>query len=325
VSTATVVPETWQLHSDDARKTIERTGRKQLLSDSVRRLRAADGFSHARSLAFMTALVLVQGLIAVVGLASAMGTTRLAGVVVDTVHSVVPGPAGDVLTTAVKQAQQNGFAHRYLALVVGLIGTLVSATTAMGQMERALNRIYGVEQDRPAMHKYARALGLAVSAGTLTVVSFIVLANGRAIGQTLDNDTLSTVWNLCRWPVATVMITAAVTMLFKYSPRRRQPALSWLAYGASISVFGWLLVTVALSAFFRLSSSFGDTYGPLAGVVGLLVWGYLSAVAVLLGAAVAAQLEAVRAGCPFPIDEEKVVESAPSARDNAVPAAAGSR
>ena len=66
--------ETWELTGDDARKTLLDTGRWQLLKDSFVRLRLADGFSHARSLAFVTSLVLVQGLIALVGLASAFGS-----------------------------------------------------------------------------------------------------------------------------------------------------------------------------------------------------------------------------------------------------------
>jgi uncharacterized BrkB/YihY/UPF0761 family membrane protein len=70
-------------------------------------------------------------------------------------------------------------------------------------------------------------------------------------------------------------------------------------------------VTVLLGLFFRLSSSFGDTYGPLAGIVALLLWALLSSVAVLFGAAVAAQLEAVRAGASAPQDQGKVDQSEP--------------
>ena len=73
MSTAAKVPETWELTGDDARKTLVDTGRLQLLKDSFVRLRAADGFSHSRSLAFVTSLVLVQGLIALVGFAAAFG------------------------------------------------------------------------------------------------------------------------------------------------------------------------------------------------------------------------------------------------------------
>ena len=313
MSTATLVPETYELSGDDARATLHRVGPRTLLADSFQRLRVADGFSHARSLAFMTSLVLVQGVIAVVGLASAFGGTGVSEVIVNAVQGTVPGPAGQVLTEAVKQAQGAGLSRRYLALVLGTIGTLVSATTAMGQLERALNRIYGIEQDRPTVRKYGFAFLLAVSAGTLTAAAFVAMAHGRAVGDELDNHALTTIWGWGRWPLAVVLIAAAVTVLFRYCPRRRQPTVSWLAYGATLSVLGWLVVTLGLSALFRWSSSFGDTYGPLAGLVGLLLWALLSAVAILFGASAAAQLEAVRAGEAEPQDPEKVAESEPEA------------
>jgi len=90
-------------------------------------------------------------------------------------------------------------------------------------------------------------------------------------------------------------------------------------------VGGWVLVTLALSALFHWSSSFGDTYGPLAGLVGLMLWALLSAIAILFGAAVAAQLEAVRAGAREPQDEEKVAESEPDAEDAPLAQPVGAR
>jgi YihY family inner membrane protein len=315
VSTAALVPETWQLDGDDARATLLHTGRGRLLADSFRRLRVADGFSHARSLAFMTSLVLVQGLIAVVGLASAAGGTGISEVIVNAIQGAVPGPAGQVLTAAVQQAENAGFSQRYVALIVGLVGTLVTGTTAMGQIERALNRIYGIEQDRPTAQKYGFAFLLALSAGSLAAAAFAVMAWGRGVGDSIDNHVLSTLWGWGRWPIGLVLITGAVTVLFRWCPRRRQPSMSWLAYGATLSVLGWVVVTLGLAGLFSWSSSFGDTYGPLAGVVGLLLWSLLSAVAILFGAAAAAQLEAVRAGVRAPQDQEKVAESEPDAED----------
>jgi uncharacterized BrkB/YihY/UPF0761 family membrane protein len=97
-----------------------------------------------------------------------------------------------------------------------------------------------------------------------------------------------------------------------------------MAYGATVSVVGWVIVTVALALFFSVSTSFGETYGPLAGMVALLLWAFLSAVAIFFGAAVAAQLEAVRAsnGPAEPQDAEKVAESEPDARPVSAAAAA---
>ena len=80
--------------------------------------------------------------------------------------------------------------------------------------------------------------------------------------------------------------------------------------------------TVALGRFFRFSHSFGETYGPLAGMVALMMWAVLSSTVLIYGAAVAAQLEAVRSGEPEPQDQEKVDDSDPLDEKAPVPLAA---
>jgi YihY family inner membrane protein len=298
VSTATRVPETWELTGDDARRTLLATGRIRLVADAFIRFRYADGFSHGRSLAFAIALVLVQGLIALVGFAAAFGDLEVSRTIVDTIQNAMPGLAGELLTDAVKQAQEVGARHRYLPLSLGLIGTAITATTALGQVERALNRIYGIERDRPFLEKYGRAFLLAVSVGFLFSVAFVLLAFGRDIGS--DGGAIHTVWMIVRWPVGLVIAAMALAGLLQYAPRRRQPNLSWLAFGSVIGVLCWTVVTLVFGAIFNASSSFGDTYGSLAGIVALQLWSFFSAVAILFGAAVAAQLEAVRAGVSEP-------------------------
>jgi YihY family inner membrane protein len=311
VSTANFVPETWELSGDDARKTLRDTGRKKLVRDAFMRLRVADGFSHARSMAYVTSLVLLQGIIALVGLASALGRGGLSNVIVRTLEAAAPGPAGKLLTEAVQQAHRNGTSHRYLGLLIGLVGALVTGSTLMGQLERGLNRMYGVEQDRPSLQKYSLALLLTVTTGLLATGAFALMAFGRTIGNSIDNHALETLWGIVRWPIALALIGAAITVLFQRSPRRRQPTLSWLAFGATVSVVLWTVSTVALGAFFSASKSFGETYGPLAGVIALFLWSLFSSIALLFGGAVAAQLEAVRAGASTPQDPKKVEQSDP--------------
>lgn len=302
MSTATRVPETWELTGDDARKTLLETGRMRLVADAVVRLRYADGFSHARSLAFMMALVLVQGLIALVGFAAAFGNLELSRVIVDTIENAMPGLAGELLTDAVQQAREVGTRNRYLPLVLGLVGTIVTATTALGQVERGVNRIYGVERDRLSIEKYGRAFLLAVSVGFLFSVAFVLLAFGRDIGG--DDGVVHTVWVLVRWPVGLLIAAFALAGLLQYAPRRRQPSVSWLAFGSGVGVLCWAAVTLGFGVVFSASSSFGDTYGPLAGIVALQLWSLFSAVSIFFGAAVAAQLEAVRAGRSTPAEPD---------------------
>jgi YihY family inner membrane protein len=300
MSSANPIPETVGLTGSDAKQTLEDTGRRRLLLDAFDRLRASDGFSHARSMAFVTSLILVQGVIALVGLASVVGSGRVSHAIVGMLHDVFPGPAGVVLTDAVEQAHEAGAQHRSLALTLGLIGALITGTTLLGQIERAMNRLYGVEEDRPTLRKYGRAFVLTISAGLLTVIAFLMMFLGRSASSLFDDAAAQDVWNIVRWPVAFAMLTGATMCVFRWSPRRRQPEWSWLALGALLSVILVLLVTMALSAFFLISSTFGQTYGPLAGFVALMLWTLVTSIALLYGAAIAAQLEAVRAGVPSP-------------------------
>ena len=121
-------------------------GRRQLARDAYMRLRKADGFSHARSLAFMLTLVLLEGIIGLVGLASVLGQRRFGRIVASIVEDAVPGPAGEVLTQTVRQAESAAASGQWIGLVFGLVGAIVTGTTFMGQTERALNRLYGIER-----------------------------------------------------------------------------------------------------------------------------------------------------------------------------------
>jgi YihY family inner membrane protein len=295
MSSASRVRETWDLTGDDARQTLAGTGRIQLLRDAFVRLRAADGFSHARSLAFATSLVFVQGLITLVGLAVEFGQADFSRTVLSAIESAVPGPAGHLLARTFAQAQKVGLEHRFLPLVVGLCGTLVTATTATAQLTRGINRLYGIEEDGPSFQRYVRALSLAVVVLLVCIGSVAVLTMGRDLSGDLSGVT-RLAWHVIRWPVVLALAAVAFGGILRWAPRRRQPHWSWLVFGGAIGVAGWTIVTVTFSVVFRVSTSFGDVYGPLAGVVALQIWTFSSAVAVLFGAAITAQLEVVRSG-----------------------------
>ena len=265
MSTATAVPVTHgELEGDEALETLRDFGRVRLLRDSFVRFRAADGFSHSRALAFQFTLTLLPALIALVGLAAALE-------------------------------------HGEVALSAGGLTALASGATAMAQFERGANRIYGTERDRPLLRKYLVGLGLASSAGVAAVLALTVLVGGSAIRRAAGwEQGFDTAWAIGRWPLGIALAVLAVSLLFEVSPRRRQPEPSWLAFGAAVSVVLWLALVGALKLYVEVTGTFGATYGPVAGTIGVLLWAFASALALLLGLAFAAQLEAVRAGVDVP-------------------------
>ena len=303
MTTAAAVPRTHgELEGDEAIETLRRTGRRRLVLDSITRFRAADGFSHSRALAFQITLTLLPALIAVVGLAEALGQETFRRVVQQTIDALAPGAAGEILTEALRQgtssaAQESG----ETALIAGFAAAVVAGTTAMAQVERGANRLYGVERDRPFARKYATALFLALSAGVLGLLSIVLLVGGSTIRDAVNgSDAFDQAWTIARWPLGLAFVVASVSLLFEYSPRRRQPEASWLAFGAGTAAVLWLAFMGLLALYIDATDSFGATYGPLAGTIGVLLWSFLTSLALFLGLAFAAQLEAVRAGVPAP-------------------------
>jgi YihY family inner membrane protein len=303
MSTATSVPETYELEGDDALRTLRRTGWAQLAKDSFRRFRAADGFSHARALAYQVTLTLLPAVIAAVGLATAVRASRFRQIIVQTVDRMAPGPAGQLITEAVEQGAKSATRGGVAALVIGALAALASASLAMGQIERGANRIYGVERDRPTTQKYRNGFRLACSAGVLVVLAFVLIVAGSDVAKATGlSGVVRGLWTVLRWPLSIGFAVAAFAVLFREAPRRRQPSWSWLAVGSGLSVLLWLLFTGLLALYLDASSgTFGQTYGPLTGMIAVLVWAFLTALALFLGVAFAAQLEAVRAGVPQPV------------------------
>ncbi len=309
MSTAATVPVTrdLDLEGEDAIETLRNVGLAKLLQRSFVRFRYADGFSHSRALGFQFILTLLPAVIAVVGFARVLDQQTFTTVLTETAEDIAPGPAGQILTQAFKQGSEANAGDA--ALVLGLLAAIVAAAGAMGQIERGSNRIYGVERDRPTVRKYLVATGLGLTAGAATVAAFVLVVFGSAIGDSLGSakdwtDVAQTAWSIGRWPLGAALVASAVAVLFMVSPHRHQPQFSWLVLGSSVAVGLWFTFTGLLAVYIGASDGFGQTYGPLAGFIGLMLWAFLSAIALFLGLAVAAQLEAEHAGESDPIRDD---------------------
>ncbi|MEU8071409.1 MULTISPECIES: YihY/virulence factor BrkB family protein [unclassified Micromonospora] len=309
MSSTKLVPETRlmaeeQLSADDAWHTLRRHGGWCLLRDAFVRFRYGDGFSHSRALGFQLCLAVVPFLIALTGLITDLGADEGGKVVADTVLAITPGQSEAVVQDLLTDSERTEDAGE-LALTLGLLTGLVALTTTMAQIERGANRIYGVERDRPALAKYLRASILAVLAGVPALAGFLILVGGRAVGESVRRhyewgDVAMAGWNVIRWPLSLGLTVLAVAMLFRHAPRRRQPGLSWLFFGASIAIALWWLASLLLAAYVKYSGGFGQTYGALTGMMALLLWANLTGIALFGGLAFAAQLEAMRIGVEQP-------------------------
>lgn len=302
VSAVAPVPETAamrgeELGAEDAWRTARRAGR-EVWTAALRRFRRGDGTSHARALGLQLALAFMPLVIALVGLSGELVTERAGEVLRRTLIGLSPGESGRLLAELLDRPLARGEDGSDVALWLGLVVALVALTSAMGQVERGANRVYGVGRDRPLLAKYRRASLLAVSAGLPAMAGFGLLIATAHLGDAVervygvDDDVVVAV----AVPAGVVLLLTALTAMLRYAPYRRQPGWSWLALGTGVALVASLAFTGLLAAYVTASAAFGAVYGPLTGVLALLLWAQLTAVAVFYGAAVAAELEARRTG-----------------------------
>jgi YihY family inner membrane protein len=314
MSSTEPVPETKmmpgdELSADDAFLALRHYGRWHLLRDAFVRFRYGDGFSHSRALALQLCLAIVPFLIALSGLATDLGVEEGGQVVADTVIALTPGASEPLVTELLNDDDRTEEAGE-LALALGFLTGLFALTSGMAQIERGANRIYGVERDRPAGAKYLRAAILAVVAGLPALFGFLLLVAGHAAGESLARHYgwgagALTAWDLVRWPLSLVLIVYAVGLLFRHSPRRRQPGLTWLLFGAALATILWWLASLLLAGYVGVSDGFGATYGPLTAIMALLLWANLTGIAFFFGLSFAAQLEAQRVGVVRPAQHDR--------------------
>jgi YihY family inner membrane protein len=291
-----------ELSGDEALAALRRYGGVRLLADAFARFRYADGFTNARGLGFQIVLGMVPFTIALAGVATAAHTESVGRIIELTAGRIVPGASAEVVEEALAGTRRSAHSDVWstIALWLGLAVAVLNLASAMGQVERGANRIYGIERDRPFPAKYGRALLLAFAAGVPMVLGFLVLVAGEAVGrstaQAFGWQGMPAWWPAVRLPLGAVLAWIASAVIFRWSPRRDQPGYTWLAFGSAVHLVLWVGATWLLTLYVAKSGSFGAVYGPLTAFVALLLWANITGVALFLGIAFAAQLEAARAG-----------------------------
>ncbi|MFZ2177266.1 MAG: YihY/virulence factor BrkB family protein [Rhodococcus sp. (in: high G+C Gram-positive bacteria)] len=259
----------------------------------------------AAALTYYAVLSLFPALLALVSLLGVFGQgQKTTDAVLQIVDDLGPSSAVDTLREPVAQLVQAPTAG--LALVLGLLGAVWSASGYIGAFGRAMNKIYEVEEGRPVW-KLRPLMILVTLVGLLLVaVAGVMLALSgpvaRSVGDAVGlGDTALTVWNIARWPFLLGIVVVAVAILYYVTPNVRQPKFRWVSAGALLAIVTWILASVLFGLYVSNFGSYNKTYGSLAGVIVFLLWLWITNLALLFGAELDSELERGRqlqAGLP---------------------------
>jgi len=200
--------------------------------------------------------------------------------------------------------QHKGGAGALLGL--GLAGALWSASGYIGAFMRASNVIYEVEEGR-ALWKL-RPLQVAVTLAILLLAAMLLIALvvtgpvAKAIGDTIGiGSTAVTIYQIAKWPLMAAVVLAILGVLYYAAPSARLPKLQWLSPGAVFALVVWVIASAAFGFYVANFGSYNKTYGTLGGAISLLVWLWITNLAVLFGQELNAEIERGReltAGMP---------------------------
>ena len=268
-------------------------GRRSWLAaakDAGREFLADDALGLSQQVAFSSLLAFFPAAIFAVALLGVLG-------VYDDLRSfLAPVAPDDVLATVDQLAEDSGGVGSGLALVLGAGGALWAASGAAGALLKAVNRAYDRESHRAFWQERALAVALVLLAAAVVGALLLLVVFGGPLGAAIADTAglggaFEVVWGVLRWPLAFAALLLFVAIVYYAAPDRPYRSWRWVTPGSVVGGVGWL----ALSALFALYTSFTDsysqTYGTLASGIVLLLWLQYSAIAVLFGAELNAELE----------------------------------
>ena len=155
-----------------------------------------------------------------------------------------------------------------------------------------LNIVYGEEEKRGFVKLNAISLLFTIGG-----ILFVLAALGAivVIPVVLKYVGLSEVADLLlrlgRWPAMFVVLTLALAVIYRYGPSREAPQWRWITWGSALAAMLWLGISALFSWYAASFGNFNETYGSLGAVIGFMTWLWISAIVILLGAELDAEME----------------------------------
>ena len=248
---------------------------------------------HAAALTYYALMSLFPLLLLAVSLLGVLGEfPSTYNAIVGHLHRVVPAVTLAPLTAAVKAAlKDRGTAAAALALAVAT--ALYGGTGYLEAVRRALNVVFEAQHGRSFVRrKLTDVASLFVLLALLVTTLVLVFAAGGVARRVLGPEAAS-VWRIARWPGAFASALLVFSFIYYVTPDVRHRAFRWIMPGAFAGVAVWLTASAAFSEYLANFKSFNVTYGSFAAAIILLVWLWLTNLALLLGAEINAQIERV--------------------------------
>lgn len=246
----------------------------------------------AAGVAFYTFLSLFPAMIAAVTLYGLWADPQTVTRQTEAVTEALPKDAASIITDQMKAIAEQPEQSLGLGLIIALALALWSASGGVGNIITAVNVAYDEEETRGFVKRKLLALGLTLGAILFATIAIGLIAVApAALDAFIPDGPLHWLLQCVRWVGLVLAVTVALAVLYRYAPDRDAPKLRWVSVGATVATVIWLVASVGFSVYVDNFGSYSKTYGALAGVAVLMLWLWITAYIVLLGAEINAESE----------------------------------
>lgn len=242
----------------------------------------------AAALTYYGLLSLFPALIAMVSLIGIFGDPQTTTAkLTDIVNEIGPESSAETFKGPIESIVKNQSAAGF-AFVFGLAAALWSASGYVGAFIRASNIIYETPEGRPFWK--LRPLQIAVTLAMIVMMALLAVGlvlTGPVVEAIANPIGLSStavdVWNVAKWPAMAAIFILMVDVLFYASPNVKVRGFRWVTPGAIVAIVVWAIASALFALYVANFSSYDKTYGTLAGLVVLLLWFWITNLAILFG------------------------------------------
>lgn len=258
-------------------------------------IKSDDVFGEAAKLAYYFLLALFPLLIfltSAVGLVVGAGT-GLRHALFNYLAQVMPSSAFQLIDATMWEVSNASGAGK---LSFGFLAALWAASNGMAAMTQTLNTAYDVKETRSWWKQRGVSVGLTMALSILIIGAVGVVLGGSKVAELLAanygfGSVFVVTWKILQWPIAVAFMLLCFALIYYFAPDLRNQDWKWITPGATIGVALWLLVSFAFKGYLHFFDSYSKTYGSLGAVIVLMLWLYLTGLAVLVGGEINAEIE----------------------------------
>jgi membrane protein len=252
------------------------------------------------NISLMAAGVAFYGFLSIVPLMGALVMTY--GLIADpstiasnmqTIIQVVPREAAKLILDQLVNLVTTASGKKGLGLAVALLISLYGATRASGAMIMALNVVYEQRERRNFIWTTILSFLLIIGAVLVGVMGILSASAIALVGRLAEGlgPVIGFAISATTWLIAGVLASFAIAATYRLAPDRADAKWRWLTIGSALATLLWLIATLGFGAYAATLGNYNATYGSLGAVVVLLMWLFVSAYAILLGAVINAETE----------------------------------